>query len=284
MIATSLILLCFHFGVHSGDHYLHFGVTWVIILWLASFIHPSLICKDGSHLGEVRLKVLGERSGKGARVSAGFRVVWEGCLARGGSEGCLRKAGNCYHSFIMLLSLFYRFWWSGKEVWLGVASEGCLRRDGNAPILDCYHFLSFCLLCFNRVVSFVYHAFIISRIAQDFGDHFSLSFLQNGQDSGNHFLSFPDGSRIWGSFLYHCQNGRGLRHRAHTGGKDIWPDLLHHKQHNIYGRSIEGFPKSKSPSRMQKKRVRQIQVTDREIQIICLHLSTCGTKNLITLV
>ena len=163
---------------------------------------------ESSWGGSFELKVLGERSGKGARVSAGFRVVWEGGLAAGGF-GRVFKEGR-KRTFPGWLSLFS-------------------------------HFLSFLLSC-------VYHSvivLIISRIAQDFGDHFSII---------SRMVRIPEIN------FNHSQKGRGFgdhsyfttrmvedsRHRTHTGGKDIWPDLLHHKQHNFYDSRIRRFGRSRS--------------------------------------
>ena len=55
--------------------------------------------------------------------------------------------------------------------------------------------LSSCYRLFIVFFSFFYRVYIISRIAQDFGDH---------------VLSFPEGLGIEGSFLFQYQNGRGF--------------------------------------------------------------------------
>ena len=140
------------------------------------------------------------------------------------------------------------FGWLGKGVWPGGALEGCLRKDGNALFLDCYHYFVFCLSffsksSFNRFVVVITP--FISRTAQDFGDHFSII---------SRMVRIPD------IRFDHSQKSRGFgdhsyittrivedsRHRTHTGGKDIWLDLLHHKQHNIYDSRIRRFGGSRS--------------------------------------
>ena len=306
VIVTSFILLCFHFGVHSGDHYLYFGVTRVIILSLASFIYPSLICKDESRLGEVRLNVQGERSGKGARVSAGF---WGGLGRRSG-------------------------WGSPQR---GVEGRPETQFSWTAIII-----LSFVFIVVYRVL----YRFLIILLSLFFS-----SFPELLRISETIFLSFPEWSGFRRSFFiiprrvedlgiipFSLPEWSRIRDIEHTGGKDIWPDLLHHKQHNIYDsrirrfegsksktvnvgwpasphpahkskRSIEGFPnpgrrveckieesaKSRLQIKMQDRRIFEIQATvqmqDRRIsqilqgmiKIVCLHLSTCGTKNLVML-
>ena len=180
-----------------------------------SFISPSRICKYGSRLGEVRLKVLGdlgERSGKGGRVSAGFRVVWEGGLAGFGLGGVF-KEGH-------------------KRTFPGLLS--CLERVS-----------TICVFVFYRVV---YHCFIVF-----------LLFPELLRSSEIMLLSFPE----WSGFRRSCliiprrvedlgiipislpEQSR-IRDIEHTGGKDIWPDLVHHKQHNICDSRIRRFGGSRS--------------------------------------
>ena len=133
----------------------------------------------------VRLKVLGERSGKDARVSAGFRVVWEGGLAGGRLGGMFTEGRK--RTFPGLLSLFYHVFMFFFIMFLSF-------------------FLSFFYSCFCIILLSL---LIISRIAQDFGDHFSIisrmvripelifSHSQKGRGFGDHsYISLPEWSRI----------------------------------------------------------------------------------------